>query len=80
MIASDIHRSLLFLLGLPLYVRQAGRQAGSRALRGVMSRETSFVAQTYALSERSSSVAWDAAALTSKTDLPAVPVLPQAPA
>ena len=75
--ASGIHLCLLFLLGLPFHVRQAG----SSAPRGVMSRETGgFLAQTHAVSERSSSAAWDSAALTSKTDLPAVPALLEAAA
>lgn len=77
--ASGTHLSFfffLFLLGLPFHLRQAG----SRAPSGVMSRETGFLAQTHAVSERSSSVAWDSAALTSKADLPAVPALLEAPA
>lgn len=40
--ASGIHRSLLFLLGLPFHLRHAG----SRAPRGLMSRKTGFLAQT----------------------------------
>lgn len=43
-----------------------------------MSTETAFLAQTHAVSERSSSVSWDSAALTSKADLPAVPAFPEA--
>lgn len=45
-----------------------------------MSRKTGFLAQTHAVSERGSSAAWDSAALTSKTDSPAVPALLEAPA
>lgn len=79
--ASGIHLShffffFLFVLGLPFHPRQAG----SKVPWGVMSRETGFLAQTHAVSERGSSVAWDSAALTSKTDLPAVPALLEAPA
>lgn len=50
---------------------------GSRVPRGVMSTETAFLAQTHAVSERSSSVSWDSADLTSKTDLPSVPAFPE---
>lgn len=45
-----------------------------------MSKETGFLAKTHAVSEKSSSVVWDSATLTSKTYLPAVPALPEAPA
>lgn len=58
----------------------SGEAGGGRAPRGVPSRETAFLAQTHAVSERSSSVARVSAALTSKTDLPAVPALLEAPA
>lgn len=45
-----------------------------------MSRETGVLAQTVAVSERSSAAARDSVALASKTDLPAVPGFPEADA
>ena len=76
--ASGIHLSLYSSSVCLFHLRQAAQAAGlpEESCPGRLV----FFAQTHAVSERSSSVAWDSASLTSKTDLPAVPALLEAPA
>lgn len=70
------HASLSFVPPRSAFSWKSCKVAGFP--RGVMSTETAFLAQTHAVSERSSSVSWDSAELTSKTDLPSVPAFPEA--
>lgn len=75
----------LMIIMRPCYVSARGHASlsfvpprSAFSWKSCKSTETAFLAQTHAVSERSSSVSWDSADLTSKTDLLSVPAFPEA--